>query len=232
MTNRGFLSEVDSDLQILDQKLIEYLNVAMDNTTDVGQNIADHCSGDENLRNATQNIMREFISMEHDIKQHVLGLNHIKALDNNAENGLNLTEEFDRKLAELKRSNRQDYKSHPKFKELEESLNVTGSLEEQLAALKVALTYSSNDDDDMAMTDEEINIKCPYTGQTMVTPVKNKICNHVYDKEGILGYIQNRKGKAKCPAVGCGNKEPITPDCLEEHTEMKKYITLLEKLRR
>ncbi|CAL1537517.1 unnamed protein product, partial [Lymnaea stagnalis] len=77
-------------------------------------------------------------------------------------------------LAELKRSNRQDYKSHPKFKELEESLNVTGSLEEQLAALRAALTYSSNDDDDMAMTDEEINIKCPYTGQTMVTPVKNK----------------------------------------------------------
>ena len=53
------------------------------------------------------------------------------------------------------------------------------------------------DDDDILMTQQAVNTKCPYTGKEMVIPMKNKICGHNYEKEGILQYIHQRKKKAR-----------------------------------
>ena len=52
-------------------------------------------------------------------------------------------------------------------------------------------------DEDVEMTQTAINTKCPYTGKEMVVPMKNKICGHNYEKEGILQYIHQRKKKAR-----------------------------------
>ncbi|XP_059158939.1 E3 SUMO-protein ligase NSE2-like [Physella acuta] len=231
MASNSYLHEIDSDLHILEQKLTEYINVCMDNTVDVAQNIADYCNKNAKLSKDTTDIMRGWITMESDIKHHVKALKHIKSLGSKSSIGLNLSEEFQKKLSELEKNDQSNYKTHAKFKELEEAMNDDGTLEEQLSALKTSLVPSQNDDD-IAMMQVEVNIKCPYTGQTMVNPVRNTICKHVYDREGIMDYIKQRKAKAKCPAVGCGNSIPIQPENLEEHTNMKKYISLLKKLNR
>lgn len=52
-------------------------------------------------------------------------------------------------------------------------------------------------DEDVEMTQATVNTKCPYTGKEMVVPMRNKICGHHYEKEGILQYIQQRKKKAR-----------------------------------
>ena len=51
--------------------------------------------------------------------------------------------------------------------------------------------------EDVAVTQQEVNTKCPYTGQEMTNPVKNKLCGHSYDRDGIMALIKNRKGRAK-----------------------------------
>ncbi len=54
-----------------------------------------------------------------------------------------------------------------------------------------------DDDDDVIMTSEEVGIKCPYTQQVMTNPVRNKICNHNYEKAAIEEHILRKKAAAK-----------------------------------
>jgi len=47
-------------------------------------------------------------------------------------------------------------------------------------------------DDDLAMTQAEVNTKCPVTKKEMTRPVRNKHCGHVYDYDGARELIKNR----------------------------------------
>ena len=38
-------------------------------------------------------------------------------------------------------------------------------------------------------------MKCPYTQQVMKEPIKNRICQHNYEKAAILEFIARRKAK-------------------------------------
>ena len=54
-----------------------------------------------------------------------------------------------------------------------------------------------DDDDDVIMTSEEVGIKCPYTQQVMKEPVKNRLCQHNYEKAAIQEFIVRKKGNAR-----------------------------------
>ncbi|ESN91103.1 hypothetical protein HELRODRAFT_194550 [Helobdella robusta] len=84
-----------------------------------------------------------------------------------------------------------------------------------------------DDDDDIIMTSEELGVKCPYTQKVMEEPVKNTKCGHNYEKKAILEFINNKKGNAKCPYAGCGNREPLKVEDLEDNLTLKEYITNL-----
>lgn len=43
---RGNMSDVNSDFMILNNRLMSYINVSMDNTVDVSENIAEYCRGE------------------------------------------------------------------------------------------------------------------------------------------------------------------------------------------
>uniref|UniRef100_A0A0B6ZR91 E3 SUMO-protein ligase NSE2 n=1 Tax=Arion vulgaris TaxID=1028688 RepID=A0A0B6ZR91_9EUPU len=227
MATRGHMSEVNSDLLILNERLMGYVNVGMDNTIDVAQNIAEYCKGDGKLKQAVKDIMRDFSEMEKDIQQYARALTIVKNAGRNSDEKLELLTLFKDELRQIQAGDKQSFENHPKYIELEERLS-DRDLEEQLDSLRATLG-GTMDDEDVAMTSVEINIKCPFTGQVMVNPVRNKICNHVYDKDGITAYINSRRAKAKCPVGGCENKDPITKENLEDHKDMKKYITLLAK---
>jgi len=47
------------------------------------------------------------------------------------------------------------------------------------------------------MTGETINIRCPITQQVMRHPMKNQICSHCYDRQGVEDLIKNRGDKAR-----------------------------------
>lgn len=87
-------------------------------------------------------------------------------------------------------------------------------------------------DDDFAEIDthlDKIPID-PFTQKEIEIPVRNVRCKHVYDKSGILNYINQKAGQnksAKCPTIGCLNKSKLTFNDLVEDLELKEKIDRL-----
>jgi SUMO ligase MMS21 Smc5/6 complex component len=48
-------------------------------------------------------------------------------------------------------------------------------------------------DDDIQITQNEINVIDPFTKKRMTDPVKNKICGHVYNRESIDCILKIKK---------------------------------------
>uniref|UniRef100_A0A8D0HMI2 E3 SUMO-protein ligase NSE2 n=1 Tax=Sphenodon punctatus TaxID=8508 RepID=A0A8D0HMI2_SPHPU len=74
-------------------------------------------------------------------------------------------------------------------------------------------------DEDIAVTQSQVNFICPITQADMKKPVRNKTCGHTYEEEAILKLIQHkekRQKKACCPKVGCNNldvkRSDLVPD--------------------
>lgn len=66
----------------------------------------------------------------------------------------------------------------------------------------------------------------PFTQKEIEIPVVNRHCKHVYDKQGIMNYINQRaelRKSAKCPTIGCLNKEKLTFNDLIED----RYVNAL-----
>ncbi|GFN97821.1 E3 sumo-protein ligase nse2 [Plakobranchus ocellatus] len=90
--------------------------------------------------------------------------------------------------------------------------------EAELATLRTTLAGTAGDSQgELAMTEVEINTRCPYTGCTMQDPVVNKRCGHVYDREGILAHIKQKKNKAN----SCLAKVYISVDQLSERIVLR-----------
>ncbi|GFS17408.1 E3 SUMO-protein ligase NSE2 [Elysia marginata] len=240
MSGRSRPLELESDL-VLNQRLLQSMGGMVNETLEVARDIANYCTDDDELKKATQDIMLSFIGMADDIKQVTTALNHVKntcpmiQTDSDVESmeEQNLTSSFTKKLEKLKAAGRRDENrlmNHPKYEELISLFTDSGTIEEQLASLRAALTGSAEESQgELAMTEMDINIRCPYTGCTMQDPVRNILCGHVYDRTGILTYVKQKKSKAKCPVGGCGNTEPIQESHLEDHRDMRKYIFLLSQ---
>ncbi|XP_018540291.1 E3 SUMO-protein ligase NSE2 [Lates calcarifer] len=80
-------------------------------------------------------------------------------------------------------------------------------------------------DEDIAVTQSQVNFTCPLTQVEMVNPVKNKKCNHYYDEAAILGLIKTRhsqKKKCRCPVVGCGNIDVKESDLVPDQMLRRK----------
>lgn len=80
-------------------------------------------------------------------------------------------------------------------------------------------------DEDIAVSQSQVNFTCPLTQVEMVNPVKNKKCNHHYDEEAILNLIKNKhsqKKKCRCPVVGCGNSDVKESDLVKDQVLRRK----------
>ncbi|KAM4567348.1 E3 SUMO-protein ligase NSE2 [Fundulus diaphanus] len=74
-------------------------------------------------------------------------------------------------------------------------------------------------DEDIAVTQSQVNFTCPLTQVPMVNPMKNKKCSHHYDEEAILSLIRKRHSQKKmcrCPVVGCGNTDVKESDLVPD----------------
>uniref|UniRef100_A0A3P9PAG4 E3 SUMO-protein ligase NSE2 n=1 Tax=Poecilia reticulata TaxID=8081 RepID=A0A3P9PAG4_POERE len=80
-------------------------------------------------------------------------------------------------------------------------------------------------DEDIAVTQSQVNFTCPLTQVEMLNPMKNKKCNHHYDEEAILSLIKTKysqKKKCRCPVVGCGNGDVKESDLIPDHMLRRK----------
>lgn len=88
-------------------------------------------------------------------------------------------------------------------------------------------------DEELEMTQVEVNTICPISRKEMRRPMKNQDCGHVYDKASIEALLSQssqasrgwgRTAITKCPVVGCRSQEPITMAKLREDKETKRAI--------
>lgn len=86
------------------------------------------------------------------------------------------------------------------------------------------------DDDEIEvqynMASQRNLLTCPITTTLMENPVKNKVCGHVYSRDGIENYIQQRRRSrlsCPCPVPGCGNGN-LTPDQLETDLRTEQMV--------
>jgi len=66
--------------------------------------------------------------------------------------------------------------------------------------------------------------RCPITGLFFSKPVKSKVCNHIYDLDGLRQILgNNNAGKANCPIPGCTNRN-LTLNQVEDDVEMMMKV--------
>ncbi|XP_026225724.1 E3 SUMO-protein ligase NSE2 [Anabas testudineus] len=108
---------------------------------------------------------------------------------------------------------------------------------QKVVAFKDSITNSSNQanqvstenmeevDEDITVTQSQVNFTCPLTQVEMVNPLKNKKCNHHYDEVAILNLIKTKhsqKKKCRCPVVGCGNSDVKESDLVLDQMLRRK----------
>lgn len=84
---------------------------------------------------------------------------------------------------------------------------------------------ADDDEDDLEIVQNRVDdvhtLKCPITGMFFENPVKNKMCNHVYDRAGLDQLIRMRK--YTCPVPGCANRS-LSLAQVEEDEQMKLKV--------
>ncbi|VVC90203.1 E3 SUMO-protein ligase NSE2-like [Leptidea sinapis] len=79
-------------------------------------------------------------------------------------------------------------------------------------------------DSDLAITEsQEVHID-PITKKSIVDPVRNTLCGHIYEHSVIRDII--KKKKLRCPVAGCGNRELIQEGHLVSDDELRFRMTL------
>ncbi|CAG12903.1 unnamed protein product [Tetraodon nigroviridis] len=126
-------------------------------------------------------------------------------------------EQFTERLARLADAALQN---HPKVVAFKDSVQKSSSRANQSSAAN-----SDDLDDEITVTQSQVNLTCPLTQVEMVNPVRNKKCNHHYDEEAILSLIRNKqkqKKSCRCPVVGCANSDVRQSDLVPDQLLRRK----------
>nr|XP_033788892.1 E3 SUMO-protein ligase NSE2 isoform X2 [Geotrypetes seraphini] len=83
-------------------------------------------------------------------------------------------------------------------------------------------------DEDITITQTQTNFICPITLVEMKKPMRNKVCNHVYEEEAIRIMIENKPKKARCPKIGCDNLNMKITDLVPDAV-LKRAIEIQNK---
>nr|ACQ58868.1 E3 SUMO-protein ligase NSE2 [Anoplopoma fimbria] len=126
-------------------------------------------------------------------------------------------EQFTERIARLSDAELQNHQKVVAFKDsIKNSLN---------QANQESAENTEELDEDIAVTQTQVNFTCPLTQVEMVNPMKNKKCNHHYDEGAILSLIktkQSQKKKCRCPVVGCMTTDVKQSDLIPDQMLRRK----------
>uniref|UniRef100_A0A8C4UFS8 E3 SUMO-protein ligase NSE2 n=1 Tax=Falco tinnunculus TaxID=100819 RepID=A0A8C4UFS8_FALTI len=106
--------------------------------------------------------------------------------------------------------------------------------QDQLKEMRKQFRHQSGDDneaieqidEDIVVTQSQMNFICPITQMEMKRPVRNKVCGHTYEEDAILKIIQTRKQqkkKVRCPKIGCSHADVKGSDLVPDEA-LKRAI--------
>ncbi|CAH1774833.1 unnamed protein product [Owenia fusiformis] len=220
----AYMSHVNKALETV-TKVQTYIMAGTEHTTDVALDVVEHEKDSESGTmkvDKLREIMLDYNRMDRDIQQFLEAVDFVKEKIAN-EDCSNYEDLLDTKLKELQRNNKDEtLKQHEKYVEFNQKIlqELNGDVADPVMPGPSTLT----EDDDIEMTQQDINTKCPYTLKEMVQPVSNIHCKHTYDKKGIEEYIKHKKNRAKCPVAGCANPNPVRISDLADNTALRRYI--------
>ena len=137
-------------------------------------------------------------------------------------NNLTMETDFEQVLSERREQVKSSQASM--LVEMEEE----NSVRKMREALGEPLAKKQKKDDD---SDVELEVlesgqswKCPITAALLKDPMQNKLCGHVYSKEGLSSILRSKKGgKISCPVAGCRNRD-LTMDQCERDVQMELKV--------
>ncbi|XP_058121963.1 E3 SUMO-protein ligase NSE2-like isoform X2 [Anopheles coustani] len=78
-------------------------------------------------------------------------------------------------------------------------------------------------DDELIIEGDVGNLVDPITKRPLVIPVRNKQCNHVYEKSAIEEMLQMNR-KTRCPVMGCAAQGFVQPQLLEVDVKLQQQL--------
>ncbi|KAK6490710.1 E3 SUMO-protein ligase NSE2 [Huso huso] len=220
-------SAVNSSLSSL--KMCQtYISTGMEIVTNVALDLTE-TEGDLDDVNTLEQMMLEYAAIDREVNHFIQAveqvthqirhedpekISELKALVQEKFNGLQNTAQD----SDLRRNEK-----YIQFKENLQEARKQGGLQSPEGNEK---ENENEMDDDIAVTQSQRNTICPITQLEMVSPMKNKKCNHSYDEQAILGLIKsrhNQRKKARCPVVGCDNADIKQSDLVPD-TTLKRAI--------
>ncbi|KAI9297360.1 hypothetical protein K502DRAFT_357222 [Neoconidiobolus thromboides FSU 785] len=99
-------------------------------------------------------------------------------------------------------STRKKYSHNENYLQFKQNIYSVLHKDSVLPDVAKELSGSSEEDDEVLISSQKENLKCPITTNWLENPVTNKPCQHTYSRNAILGYVK-KKAKAKCPVAGC-----------------------------
>ncbi|XP_066434883.1 E3 SUMO-protein ligase NSE2 [Eleutherodactylus coqui] len=155
-----------------------------------------------------ESVMLEYAALNRDLTQYVRAVEEtMRKVRRDAPDEVpDLKELVYEAYADHQRTNTDEsLKKSDKFLQFKEQLR---DLKKQMGVSQDSADAAPEDDDseEVSVTQSFANFKCPITQSEMVSPVRNKVCGHKYEKEAIEKMIQTRQEKNKhtrCPRVGC-----------------------------
>ncbi|XP_064409993.1 E3 SUMO-protein ligase NSE2 [Latimeria chalumnae] len=209
-------SSIDSSLSSL-KMCQDYINAGMDIATSVALDLTE-TGGDLEDVNSMERVMLDYAGLDRRLNHFIQAVEEVtnQVKHDRPEKMPDLKSMVNEKFTALQNTNTDSrLQAHEKFMQFKEQLK---ELRKQVGLelqKETDQTVEEELDEDIAVTQSQTNFTCPITQEEMKTPVKNKVCGHVYEQEAIIRMIkakQQNKKKARCPQVGCANVDVKTPD--------------------
>ncbi|KGL73718.1 E3 SUMO-protein ligase NSE2, partial [Tinamus guttatus] len=211
-------SGVDSSLSSL-RNCQSYINTGMDIATRVALDLVESFNDVEEV-DGVEKVMLEYAAMDRELNHYMTAIEETvhQIKRDKPENIPDLQYLVKEKFTALESKNSDsDLQANEKYT----------YFKDQLKEMRKQFRLQSGDgnesieqiDEDIAVTQSQVNFICPITQMEMKKPVRNKVCGHTYEEEAILKIIQTRnqqKKKVCCPKIGCSHadvkKSNLVPD--------------------
>lgn len=197
-----------------------YLATGMETVVDCAQDLSDIISMSDDSASQMgemKDIMHKFVEMKRDLQQYLIAIDYVKEQCMNSDDaGQKMLALLNEKLNVLRAGNtEEDIIQHEMYTKIS-TLQKQKENEEKNQ-------NNQGSDEEIAITQEVENTRCAITGKEMTHPVRNTVCGHNYDRQGIEHYLSTRPN-GKCPMSGCSSDSPVQQCNLVENKDLKRYI--------
>ncbi|XP_050075651.1 E3 SUMO-protein ligase NSE2-like [Anopheles maculipalpis] len=143
--------------------------------------------------------------------------NHRKAMEDSSRE--TTIEGFDHSYKTKLEKKKPNLRSHKRYKEFVQYAKplLNPSLDGQTT------DQNQNDGDELMIEDDIPNMIDPITKRPLEVPVRNKQCNHVYEKT-TMEQLLKRNPRTRCPIMGCAAQGYVQLKLLEVDVKLQRQL--------